>query len=163
MPPHSATTPLRPHASRSGALQRRSPNHPSNGTSKTTDSAGIIERLAELGVFGPPSRRNSAALGLGKLAMCVVTEELSRGCSRRGLAWHPLGNRRRADPGRAAPRRRSALAAKDRVGAILPTAVFTEPDTGSDLGALKTRAVRDGDATGSPATRPGSPMPRAPI
>ena len=30
-------------------------------------------------------------------------------------------------------------------GEKLPTAVFTEPNTGSDLGSLRTRAVRDGD------------------
>ena len=65
---------------------------------------------------------------------------------RRRLARHALGDRRRADPPR---RHRGAEGAAGcpsiASGEILPTAVFTEPNTGSDLGSLRTRAVRDGD------------------
>ena len=66
---------------------------------------------------------------------------------RRRLARHALGNRRRADPGRRHARRRSAhCLPKIASGEILPTAVFTEPNTGSDLASLRTRATREGDA-----------------
>ena len=39
----------------------------------------VIEKLAGLGIFGLTVPEEHGGLGLGKLAMCVVTEELSRG------------------------------------------------------------------------------------
>ncbi|HZT18464.1 MAG TPA: acyl-CoA dehydrogenase family protein [Dongiaceae bacterium] len=104
----------------------------------------VVEELAGLGVFGLTVPEEYGGLGLGKLAMCVVTEELSRGY----IGLGSLGTRSEIAAelirlgGTEAQKRRwlPDLAS----GRILPTAVFTEPGTGSDLGSLKTRAERDG-------------------
>ena len=106
----------------------------------------LIGRLGELGVFGMTVPEEYGGAGLGKLAMVVVTEELSRGA----LGVGSLATR--SEIAAELIRLGGTEAQKQRwlpkiaSGEILPTAVFTEPDTGSDLGALKTRALRDGDA-----------------
>ena len=105
----------------------------------------IIREMADLGVFGLTIPEDYGGLGLSKTAMCVVSEELSRGYIGVGslgtrseiaaelvLCGGTDGQKRRFLPGLAS-------------GEALPTAVFTEPDTGSDLGALRTRAERVGD------------------
>lgn len=105
----------------------------------------IVEELAELGVFGLTVPEEFGGLGLGKVAMCVVTEELSRAY----LGVGSLGTRSEIAAelirlgGTEAQKKKwlSRIAS----GEILPTAVFTEPNTGSDLGALRTRAVREGN------------------
>ncbi len=105
----------------------------------------IIQELAELGVFGLSIPEEHGGLGLSKVAMCVVTEELSRGY----IGVGSLGTRTEI----AGELIISAGTddQKERIlpgivsGEIIPTAVFTEPGTGSDLGSLKTRAVKDGD------------------
>jgi len=105
----------------------------------------VIEQLAELGVFGLTVPEDFGGAGLGKTAMCVVTEELSRGY----IGLGSLGTRSEIAAelirlgGTEAQQARwlPGIAA----GEILPTAVFTEPNVGSDLGALRTRALRDGD------------------
>ena len=105
----------------------------------------VVQQLAEMGVFGLTVREEDGGSGLGKIAMCVVSEALSGGYigvgslgTRAEIAAELIGI---AGTAEQKARWLPAIAS----GAILPTAVFTEPNTGSDLGSLRTRAVRDGD------------------
>jgi len=105
----------------------------------------ILNQMAELGVFGLAVPEEFGGLGMGKIAMCVVTEELSRGF----LGVGSLGTRAEIAAelirlGGTEEQKQNWLP-KIASGEILTTAVFTEPNTGSDLGSLTTRAVRDGD------------------
>jgi (2S)-methylsuccinyl-CoA dehydrogenase len=105
----------------------------------------IIEELSEMGVFGLTIPEEHGGLGLSKASMCVVSEELSRGY----IGVGSLGTRSEIAAelilagGTAAQKEKwlPGLAS----GEILPTAVFTEPNTGSDLGSLRTKATRVGD------------------
>jgi (2S)-methylsuccinyl-CoA dehydrogenase len=105
----------------------------------------IIQELAELGVFSLTLPENFGGLGLPKEAMCVVSEELSRGW----IAVGSLGTRAEIACELilcgGTKEQKTKWLPKIATGEILPTAVFTEPDTGSDLGSLKTRAVKAGD------------------
>jgi (2S)-methylsuccinyl-CoA dehydrogenase len=105
----------------------------------------LIDELGALGVFGLTAPEAWGGSGLGKVAMCVVSEALSRGWIGTGslgtrseiaaeliLAHGTDDQKARFLPGICA-------------GAIIPTAVFTEPEAGSDLASLRTRAVRDGE------------------
>tara|TARA_R110000772_G_scaffold49123_11_gene113128 strand:+ start:12887 stop:14560 length:1674 start_codon:yes stop_codon:yes gene_type:complete len=104
----------------------------------------IVDQMAELGVFGLTVPEEGGGLGMGKIAMCVVTEELSRGY----IGVGSLGTRSEiaAELIRlgGTPEQQAHYLPKIASGEILPTAVFTEPNTGSDLASLKTRAVKDG-------------------
>ena len=104
----------------------------------------LLQELGDLGVFGLTAPEAWGGAGLGKVAMCVVSEALSRGWIGTGslgtrseiaaeliLAHGTADQKARFLPGIAS-------------GTIIPTAVFTEPEAGSDLGSLRTRAVRDG-------------------
>ncbi len=106
----------------------------------------VVQQLAGLGVFGLTVPEDFGGSGLGKLAMCVVTEELSRGY----IGLGSLGTRSEiaAELIRlgGTPAQQEKWLPLLASGEILPTAVFTEPNTGSDLGSLRTRAVRDGDS-----------------
>jgi len=105
----------------------------------------IIQELAELGVFALTLPEGFGGLGLPKEAMCVVSEELSRGW----IAVGSLGTRAEIACelilGGGTAEQKEKWLPKIASGEILPTAVFTEPDTGSDLGSLRTRAVKAGD------------------
>ncbi|SLN18322.1 Acyl-CoA dehydrogenase [Aquimixticola soesokkakensis] len=106
----------------------------------------IVEELAELGVFGLTIPEEFGGFGFPKAAMVVVSEELSRGY----IGVGSLGTRSEIAAelilcGGTQAQKQHWLP-KLSSGEILPTAVFTEPNTGSDLGALRTRAVKDGDS-----------------
>ena len=119
--------------------------------------------MAELGVFSLTLPEEYGGLGLGKEAMCVVSEELRRGY----IGVGSLGTRSEIAEelilNGGTDAQKEEWLPKIATGEILPTAVFTEPNTGSDLASLTTRAVKDGDVYRSPGRRPGSPMRRAPI
>lgn len=105
----------------------------------------IINELSEMGVFGLTIPEEHGGLGLSKASMCVVSEELSRGyigvgslATRSEIAAELiLAGGTDAQKAKWLPGLSS--------GEILPTAVFTEPNTGSDLGSLRTKATRDGE------------------
>jgi (2S)-methylsuccinyl-CoA dehydrogenase len=105
----------------------------------------LIEEMGALGVFGLTAPEAWGGSGMGKVAMCVVSEALSRAWIGAGslgtrseiaieliMAHGTETQKARYLPGLSA-------------GRIIPTAVFTEPEAGSDLGSLRTRAVREGD------------------
>jgi (2S)-methylsuccinyl-CoA dehydrogenase len=105
----------------------------------------IIEELAEMGVFGLTIPEEYGGFGMSKSSMCVVSEELSRGY----IGVGSLGTRSEIAAeliicGGTDEQKQKWLP-QLASAETLPTAVFTEPNTGSDLGALRTRAVRDGD------------------
>ncbi|HHB81529.1 MAG TPA: acyl-CoA dehydrogenase, partial [Aliiroseovarius sp.] len=105
----------------------------------------IIEELAEMGVFGLTIPEEFGGFGLSKASMVVVSEELSRGY----IGVGSLGTRSEIAAelilGGGTDAQKAQWLPKIASGEILPTAVFTEPNTGSDLGALRTRATQDGD------------------
>jgi (2S)-methylsuccinyl-CoA dehydrogenase len=105
----------------------------------------IIVQMSELGVFGLTIPEAYGGLGLGKESMCVVSEELARGY----IGVGSLGTRSEIAAelilSGGTEEQKNEWLPKLASGEVLPTAVFTEPNTGSDLASLRTRAVREGD------------------
>lgn len=105
----------------------------------------VIQELADLGVFGLTIPENLGGLGLSKASMVVVSEELSRGY----IGVGSLGTRSEIAAELilcgGTDEQKAQWLPKLASGEILPTAVFTEPNTGSDLGSLRTRGRKDGD------------------
>jgi (2S)-methylsuccinyl-CoA dehydrogenase len=105
----------------------------------------LVEELGALGVFGLTIPEEYGGSGMGKTAMCVVSEELSR-------AWIGVGSlaTRSEIAGEliltgGTEEQKQYWLPKIADASILPTAVFTEPNTGSDLGSLRTKALLEGD------------------
>ena len=105
----------------------------------------VVRQLAELGTFGVSIPSEYGGMGLGKRAMCIVTEELSRAW----IAAGSLGTRSEIAAelilGGGTAEQKAHWLPRIASGEVLPTAVFTEPDAGSDLGSLRTRATLQAD------------------
>lgn len=105
----------------------------------------VVEKMAELGVFGLTIPEEFGGMGLTKVSMCVVSEELSRGY----IGVGSLGTRSEIAAELilcgGTPEQKEKWLPKLASGEILPTAVFTEPNTGSDLASLRTKAVKEGE------------------
>jgi len=105
----------------------------------------VIEELAEMGVFGLTIPEEYGGFGLSKASMCVVSEELSRGY----IGVGSLGTRSEIAAeliiAGGTEEQKQKWLPKLASAETLPTAVFTEPNTGSDLGSLRTRAVKEGE------------------
>ncbi len=106
----------------------------------------VVEQMSALGVFGLTVPEQYGGAGLPKTAMCVVSEELSRAY----IGVGSLGTRSEIAAelilSGGTKEQRDRWLPLIAHGTKLPTAVFTEPDVGSDLGSLRTRAVREGDS-----------------
>ncbi|MFV0367610.1 MAG: acyl-CoA dehydrogenase family protein, partial [Hyphomicrobiaceae bacterium] len=104
-----------------------------------------VQQVAELGVFGLTLPEEYGGMALGKESMCIVSEELSRGY----IGVGSLGTRSEIAGEliltNGTDAQKEKYLPKIASGEILPTAVFTEPNTGSDLASLKTRAVKEGE------------------
>ena len=123
----------------------------------------IVEEMGELGVFGLTIPEEYGGSGLSKTAMCVVSEELSRGY----IGVGSLGTRSEIAAelilGGGTEEQKRALAAEARGGG-------NTADGGLHRAEHRLRPRRASDAsasvtatpTWSPATRPGSPTPPAP-
>ncbi|WP_296417911.1 acyl-CoA dehydrogenase family protein [Pseudooctadecabacter sp.] len=103
----------------------------------------VIDELAEMGVFGLTIPEEYGGFGLSKASMCVVSEELSRGY----IGVGSLGTRSEIAAeliiAGGTEEQKQKWLPRLASAETLPTAVFTEPNTGSDLGALRTKAVKD--------------------
>ena len=105
----------------------------------------LIEELANLGVFGLTIPEEYGGTGLDKISMCVVSEELSRGYIGVGSLATRTDIASELILCGGTIEQKEYWLPKISTGEIMPTAVFTEPNTGSDLGNLQTRATLHGE------------------
>jgi len=102
----------------------------------------LLARIAELGWFGITVPAEHGGLGLGVFEYCMVSEELAR-------AWMSTASILARSQGLgtavADPDRRAELLRRSARGEWIGAIALSEPDAGSDLAGVSTRAVLDGD------------------
>ncbi|WP_457536023.1 acyl-CoA dehydrogenase family protein [Streptomyces filamentosus] len=107
---------------------------------------GIVKKLGAVGFLGLTIPEEYGGSGGDHLSYCLVTEELGRGDSSvRGIVSVSLGLVAKTLASWGAEEQKRAWLPRLASGDALGCFGLTEPGTGSDAGALTTRAVRDGD------------------
>ncbi|MEU8010137.1 acyl-CoA dehydrogenase family protein [Micromonospora parva] len=105
----------------------------------------IVGMLGDLGFLGLTIAETDGGSGGDHLAYCLVLEELGRGDSAvRGIVSVSLGLVAKSIAANGSPDQRAEWLLKLCAGTALGCFALTEPDSGSDAAALRTRAVRDG-------------------
>ncbi|MCU1605327.1 MAG: putative Acyl-CoA dehydrogenase [Modestobacter sp.] len=102
----------------------------------------LLERLGELGYFGITIPAEDGGLGLGVFEYCMVSEELARAWM--SVASIPARSQGMGTSVADADRRRELLR-RSAAGSWIGAVALSEPDAGSDLANVQTRAVRHGD------------------
>lgn len=110
----------------------------------------VIPPIAELGLLGIHIPERYGGAGMGLLDLCVAVEEISRGDASVGLtvASHNLLCMDHIYLAGSEEQRRTFLPRLSN-GKELGAWCLTEPDSGSDAGAARTRAIRRDGKSGS--------------
>ena len=103
-------------------------------------------KLGELGVLGVTVAEEYGGAGLGYLAHCVAMEEISRGSASVGLSYGAHSNLcvnqiHRNGTAEQKQRYLPKLVSGEHVGAL----AMSEPNSGSDVVSMRTRADKKGD------------------
>ncbi|MEV4656985.1 acyl-CoA dehydrogenase family protein [Micromonospora sp. NPDC049301] len=105
----------------------------------------VVGMLGDLGFLGLTIAEADGGSGGDHLAYCLVLEELGRGDSAvRGIVSVSLGLVAKSIAAHGSAAQRAEWLPRLCSGAALGCFALTEPDSGSDAAALRTRAVRDG-------------------
>jgi alkylation response protein AidB-like acyl-CoA dehydrogenase len=112
---------------------------------ESVDTA-VIPKLGELGFFGLTIPEEYGGIGGDYLTYCLAMEELGRADSSvRGIVSVSMGLVGKVILSHGTEEQKQRWLPGIASGTTLGCFGLTEPDTGSDAGSLKTRAVREGD------------------
>jgi len=106
----------------------------------------VLEKLAELGLWGLTIPEEYGGAGMGSLALAVALIELNRACASTGVTVS-VHNSLLCAPIRrfGTDEQKKVWLPKLATGEVIGAYCLTEPNSGSDAAALRTTAVRDGD------------------
>lgn len=107
----------------------------------------VFEKMGELGFWGLTVPEAYGGAGLGNLELSLVLEEINRACASTGVTLSVHNSLLGAPLNKwGSEEQKRAWLPRLATGEILGAYCLTEPNAGSDAGALRTSARDDGDA-----------------